>query len=46
MAYFKVTKIRDLGMEINFFVVCFKICIWGVDFKIRVDFFCFLKLTF
>ena len=40
-----VIKIRDQGMDLRFFVVCFKICTRGLAFKLRVGFLCFLILT-
>ena len=39
----KLTKKRDQGMENQFFVVCFKICICGVGFKLR-GVLCFWKM--
>ena len=41
----KITKIHDLGMEIQFFVLRFGICIGGVGEKLR-GCFCFLKMGF
>ena len=38
MAVLKITKIRDQGMEWAVFMLRFKICIGGLDFKIRVTF--------
>ena len=34
--FLKVTKIRDLGMELRFFVVRFGICLRGVALEMRV----------
>ena len=45
MVDFKKTKIRDRVIENYFFVLRFKICTYGVAFKIRVSFYCFSKLT-
>ena len=41
----KLIKIRDQGMEILFFVLCFKICPCGVDLEILMPFLCFLFLV-
>ena len=38
MEDFKSTKTRDQGMENYFFVVCFKICIGGLGWEMRVGF--------
>ena len=38
----KLTKIRDQDMEIDIFMLCFKICLCGVGEKFRVGFLCFL----
>ena len=42
MDYLKVTKIRGLGIKIQFFVLRFEICIRGLELKIRAPFLCFL----
>ena len=46
MEDFKIIKIRDQGVEKRIFVLCFKLCTRGVYFKLRVGFFCFLKMGF
>ena len=34
----KSNKIRDQGMEFQFFVLCLEICVRGLGFKLRVGF--------
>ena len=41
-----MNKIRDQGMENDIFMLCFKICLRGVDFKIMVPFMFFKNSTF
>ena len=40
----KTTKIRDLGMEFDIFVLHFGICIHGIYFKIKMRFLRFLTM--
>ena len=45
MKYFKSNQIRDQGMGLRFFVLCFKICTCGVASKLRVGFLGFSVLA-